>query len=167
MPRGMSTLTEFACFGCGKTLGWTAPGEAGRINVRAHVFCEVCKDVPAGLTERQQQLVDILAAQKQRGERPTLSKAADEMGISRSRVHQIATAIKARGADNEIDAILYGVPTLAVVPALTVESIPAIPAPEPTKGETWEYPVPEYTAPPSGVPDSQEDPAMFGGDFVV
>lgn len=174
MPRGMSALSEFSCFTCGKTLGYTAPGEAGRINVRAHVYCEVCKDAPAGLTDRQQQLIAVLAAQKERGDRPTLSKAAEEMKISRSRVQQISTAIKARGADNEIDAVMFGRTPPSAVEVSTLpsrEELSSRMAPlqvVPNKGESWEYDTPEYAPPvPSSTPDVVEDPAMFGGDFVV
>lgn len=164
MPRGMSTLAEFTCFTCSRPLGWTSPGEAKRMNIRAHVFCEVCKDTPVGLTDRQQQLVDCLAAQKARGETPTLSKAAEEMNVSRSRVQQIKDAIKARGVDNEIDAVLYGLPTTVPdrMPPRPVEVTAPV-----EQSDDWSYAIPEYTPPASSTHDSDEDPAVFGGEFVV
>jgi hypothetical protein len=180
----MARLEQFGCHTCGTPLGWTAPGEARRMNTRAHLFCDECKDKPAELTPRQEDFLTVLRELVARGERPTLKAAADVLGFSNSRAQQIKDAIRARGG-TDIDLLLDGPepelpePDLRVAqsevlvrPEVTPDVAaryaslpPIVPVPEtPVATDPWEYQQPEYS--PSGTPDTTVDPASFGGEFV-
>lgn len=109
MARALfTTLEPFRCQSCSTRLGWTSAGEAKRINLRAHVFCDQCKDKAPALTERQQELLDTLAFMKARGETPSVGGAADLMGISRGRAHQLVTAVRARGYADHLESVVRG-----------------------------------------------------------
>lgn len=102
----VAPLDPFFCFACGTRLGWTSRGEAKRMNVRSHVFCDACRDKPQALTDRQQELLDALTAMRVAGKRPTFAGAADVLGVSRTRAQQIASSIRARGEGALLDAAL-------------------------------------------------------------
>ena len=106
-----SRLTPFLCFGCGATCGYTSPGEAVRMSSRAHVFCVVCKDRPANLTERQLELLEqIDAIRVAKGSAPTYAEIAEAMGLSRSRVQSLTTAVRLKGEGGALYQALYGRP---------------------------------------------------------
>lgn len=124
VARMNTPLEPFHCHECGNVLGYTARGEAKRINSRAHVFCELCKDKPHGLTERMEDLIKALTEQRESGEVPTFTYAAEVLGVSRTRVQQIASSIRARGLGARLDEALgyEGVASnLAPLPEVSID----------------------------------------------
>ena len=178
----MARLEQFGCNTCGRSLGWTAPGESRRMNTRAHLFCDECKDAPTALTGRQQDLLTVLTELRDAGQSVTLAAAAEVMGVSRSRAQQIKDALRARGGTT-IDVLLEGeerkpfpvpfevlaalaasapvpaVATLAATFPIDISGVAVTP-------DDWSYAEPEYAQSVSGTADSVGDPAAFGGEFV-
>lgn len=158
-------LEPFHCNGCGKVLGFTSPGEAKRIGLRSHVFCDECKMKPTELTERQVELLDALTHMRENGKTPTFVAAAEMIGVSRTRAQQIAGAIRARGDGDLLDIAM---------------GYKAEPAPEPVRKAASksrprkaaeravaaaEAPVKARAAVGPTNP-TEHDPAAFGGEFM-
>lgn len=110
-------LTPFHCTTCGREIGWTAPGEAKRVSRRAAVYCETCKDAPANLTSRQEEVLTVAHTLRQAiGKAPTLQEIGEAMTppLSRSRVQSLVGSIRLRGHEEALRIALYGLDKAAV-----------------------------------------------------
>lgn len=102
-------LSPFACTQCDKVLGFTAPGEAARMSSRAHAFCAECARATKPMTDRENEMIDVAEkVRKTKGSTPTYADIGEVMGVSTSRVQNLAQAIRGRGYGHSLHVALYG-----------------------------------------------------------
>lgn len=111
MPKVQNReLAAFHCTNCDVRLGWTAPGEAEKMASRAAMYCDECKDGPARLTERQEEVITVAGhLRSEAGRAPTLAEIGAAMlpPLSASRVQSLAASIRMRGHRERLDTALY------------------------------------------------------------
>lgn len=102
-------FVPFYCSGCDTDLGFTSEGEAATMNRRALHYCASCMTAPPGLTDRQQECIDIARRLRvELGRPPLFDEIAEQMGVARSRVSALARSIRERGHGAQWEDALFG-----------------------------------------------------------
>lgn len=147
MPRVSTSTTHFPvkCSFCDAVTCFVAPGEAKRLARRTVVHCADCETRPYPLTERQFEMLDkIVRLHSTLGRTPSYAEIGDAMGVTKSRIQAMHTAVSARGWSDQLsEAMKQGhfTPPYIIAPVRPAQNLAANLAGTPYEVETSLPPV--------------------------